>query len=99
MIGTMNGTAKKAAWWYQLLAITSGLLPWIGGVVFATLTTNVSWLAFLGVIVTLIATTGAFVCRRTVDPVGAKQWLIGEPILFGCYYMFAVIIMRYVFLR
>jgi hypothetical protein len=83
---------------FKLLAIISGLLPWFGGLL-VTLTRSVARLALAGVLICLLSSTGAYLLRKSRDPVSAKHWLIVEPLLFGCYYLFAVALVRYVFLR
>jgi len=83
---------------FWLLAIFSGVLPWFGGLL-VMLTSSVLWLALAGVLISVVSSTGAYLLRRSRDPVGAKQWLIVEPMLFGCYYVVAAVLVRYMFLR
>jgi hypothetical protein len=82
----------------MLLALFSGLLPWFAGLLVIA-TRNLLWLAVAGVLVCVLSTTGAYLLRKSRDPVSAKSWLIAEPILFGCYYVFSAVLIRYVFLR
>jgi hypothetical protein len=83
---------------FKVLAIFSGLLPWFGGLL-VTLTRSIFWLALAGVLICVLSSTGAYLMRKSRDPVSAKHWLIVEPVLFGSYYLFAVVLIRYVFLR
>jgi hypothetical protein len=80
------------------VAIFSGLLPWFAGLL-VIVTGNILWLAIAGVLVCVLSTTGAYLVRKSRDPVSAQHWLIAEPFLFGCYYVFSAVLVRYVFLR
>ena len=82
----------------KLLAVFSGLLPWSGGLL-ATLTRSVLWLVLAGVLICVASSTGTYLLRKSRDPVSAKHWLIAEPLLFGSYYLLAVDVVHYVFLR
>jgi hypothetical protein len=73
-------------------------LPWFGGLL-VTVTRSVFWLAIVGVLICILSSTGAYLVRKSGNPQSAKHWLIIEPMLFGCYYLFAVVLIRYVFLR
>lgn len=80
------------------VAVVCGLLPWFGGLLIVA-TRSITWLAVAGVAITVLSTTGAYLVRKSRDPIGAKHWLIAEPMLFGCYYLFALVLVRYVLLR
>jgi hypothetical protein len=82
----------------KLLAILSGLLPYVGGFL-VLITRNILWLAFAGVLICGVSTTGAYIVRRSRDPVSAKYWLLVEPILFGTYFVFVAVTIRYMFLH
>ena len=80
------------------VAAVCGLLPWFGGLLIVA-TRSIPWLAVAGVVITAFSTTGAYFVRKSRDPVSAKHWLIAEPMLFGCYYLFALVLVRYIVLR
>jgi len=81
-----------------LLALATGVLPWVGGLL-VTVTSNIRWLAVGGVLICIVSTTGAHLMRKASDPGYAKYMLIVDPLLFGTYFVFSAVIIRYVFLR
>lgn len=94
----MNQIKSSKSTSSMLLALFSGLLPWFAGLLVIA-TRNILWLAVAGVLVCVASTTGAYLLRRSNGRGDAKQWLIAEPFLFGCYYVFSAVLIRYVFLR
>jgi phosphate starvation-inducible membrane PsiE len=80
------------------LALATGVLPWAGGLL-VTVTSNILWLAVAGVLICGASTTGAYLMRKTSDPVRAKYMLIVDAMLFGIYFVFSAVVIRYVFLR
>jgi len=80
------------------LAIFAGVLPYLGGLL-VTLTRNILWLTLAGALICVISTTGAYLVRKSRDPVGAKQRLIIDPSLYGFEFVFTVVLIRYVFLH
>ena len=81
-----------------VLALFSGLLPWFAGLL-VIVTHNILWLAVAGMLVCVSSATGMYLLRRSQGRPNAKQWLIAEPILFGCYYVVSTVLIRYVLLR
>jgi len=80
------------------LALAIGVLPWAGGLL-VTVTGNIGWLAVAGVLICVASTTGAYVMGKADDPVRAKYMLIVNSLLFGTYFVFSAVVIRYVFLR
>lgn len=81
-----------------LLALFSGLLPWFAGLL-VIVTRNILWLAVAGVLVVVLSTTGMYLVRNSHGRGDAKQWLIAEPFLFGCYFAVSAVLIHYVLLR
>jgi uncharacterized membrane protein len=81
-----------------VLALCSGLLPWFAGLLVIA-THNVLLLASAGVLVCVLSTTGMCLLRKSHGRGDAKQWLIVEPFLFGCYYAISAVLIHYVLLR
>jgi|SRR5208282_1810335 uncharacterized membrane protein len=82
----------------RLLALFSGLLPWFAGLLVIA-TRNILSLAVAGVLVCFLSTTGAYLLRKSQGRGDAKQWLIAEPFLFGCYYAVSAVLIHYVLLH
>jgi hypothetical protein len=82
----------------RFVAAACGLLPWSGGLLIVV-TRSIMWLAVAGVAITVLSTAGAYFVRKSRDPISARHWLIAEPMLFGCYYLFALVLVHYVLLR
>jgi hypothetical protein len=81
-----------------LLALTIGLLPWSTGLL-VTVTRNILCLAVAGVLVSSSCSVGMYWLRKSYGRADAKQWLIIEPLLFGCYFVVSAVLINYVFLR
>jgi hypothetical protein len=82
----------------RVVALLTGFLPYLGGLL-VMLTRNLLWLAIAGAFIVGISTVAAYFVRRSLDSANAKTMLLVEPLLFGIYYVFACVIVRYVFLR
>jgi hypothetical protein len=61
------------------------------------LTRKLLWLALAGAFICAVSTAVAYFVRRSLDATNAKTMLMAEPVLFGTYYVFACVIVRYVF--
>src|SRR5512147_180695 len=88
----------KSTPWMFLVALFAGLLPYLGGTL-VVWTRNLVWLAIAGGVICVISTTGAYLERRTRNPVYAKHRLIIDPMLYGFEFVFTAVLIRYVFLR
>jgi len=81
-----------------IVALSFGLLPYIGGLL-VILTRNILWLAVAGALICIASTTAHYFTRKIIDPVYAKHRLIVDPILFGSEFVFTVVIIRYLFMH
>jgi hypothetical protein len=81
-----------------LLAVSVGLLPYIGGAL-VVVTREFNLLVFVGVLICAVSTYGAYLVRSYGDPMTARQRLIVDPFLYGFEYVFTAVVIRYVFLR
>jgi hypothetical protein len=88
----------KAARLQQFVAISSGLLPYLGGLP-VIVTRQIGWLAFAGAVICVISTSVAYVLRKSIDAVAAKQRLLIDPLLYGFEFVFSAMLIRYVFMR
>jgi len=81
-----------------IVALSFGLLPYIGGLL-VILTRNIFWLTVAGALICIASTSGHYFMRKISDPVYAKHRLIVDPILFGCEFVFTAVLIRYLFMR
>jgi hypothetical protein len=80
-------------------AAMSGFLPYLAGGLLITITRNLLWLALAGALSAASATYGSYVVRKVRDPEYARGRLIVDPMLFGAYFVFSAVIVRYLFLH
>ena len=79
----VNQTERpKATPFKVFVAISCGLLPYVGGLL-VTLTRRIGWLALAGVAISVISTSAAYALRKSTDPVRAKKRLRVDPLLYG----------------
>src|SRR5215469_17811915 len=77
----------KATPFRVFVAISCGLLPYVGGLL-VTLTQRIGWLALAGVAISVISTSAAYALRKPTDPNRARQRLKVDLLLYG--YEFAL---------
>jgi len=92
---TQRPKAIRLQW---LVAISCGLLPYLGGLL-VILTRQIGWLVFAGAVICVISTSAAYVLRKSTDPVTAKQRLMIDPLLYGFEFAFTAVLIRYLFIR
>jgi hypothetical protein len=81
----------KATPFKVFVAISSGLLPYVGGLL-VTLTRRIGWLALAGVAISVISTSSAYALRKSTDPVRAKKRLKIDPLLYGSEFAFTAVL-------
>jgi Na+-transporting NADH:ubiquinone oxidoreductase subunit NqrB len=89
----------KASRSQLFLGFFSGLVPYLGGGLLATLTWHARWLAFVGVVICVFSTSTAYVLRKSRDPIQARQRLIIDPFLYGLGFVLSAVVIGYLFIR
>ena len=99
MLTKTQQTIKPKPTTLQIVCVfAAGILPYATGLV-VLITTEVHWLALVGVAVCFCSTIGAFLLRRIANPVAAKQWLMADPILYSTEFALSAALTHYVFAR
>ena len=93
-----NKTKPSISGGVKVLVVLTFFLPYLGGAV-VIVTHNLLWLAVAGVILCAISATIAYFVRKSFDSDRAKSTLIADCMLFPCYYVFAAVMVYYVFLH
>lgn len=93
-----NKTEAPVSARLKALVILTGLAPY-SGAVFVMFTQNVVWLSVAGVIVCTLAVVARHAVRKSRNSPTASSMLAVDVLLIPVYYVFAVVIVKYMFLR